>query len=46
MTDHNSVKGYKMLERQVKAIMDKAENSKYKGTPKMQALYENVLNVL
>lgn len=45
MTDHNSVKGYKMLERQVKAIMDKAENSKYKGTPKMQALYENVLNV-
>ena len=26
--------------------MDKAENSKYKGTPKMQALYENVLNVL
>lgn len=44
MTDHNSVKGYRMLERQVKAIMDKANNSKYNGTPKMLALYENVLN--
>ncbi len=45
MTDHNSVKGYRMLERQIKAIMDKAEDSRYKGTPKMLKLYENVLNV-
>lgn len=45
MTDHNSVKGYRMLERQVKAIMDKAKDSKYSGTPKMLALYENVLDV-
>ena len=45
MTDHNSVEGYRMLERQVKAIMDKANDSKYSGTPKMLTLYENVLDI-
>ena len=46
ITDHNSVKGYRHLETQVKNILERAEKCNYEGNYKWHALYERVTTLL